>query len=59
MQIGEDGWPLHASPISISMGQRVTLTTRTDVEAGPDLMPVTYPELPSMAEKGDTIYIGR
>ncbi|KAF6256488.1 Pyruvate/Phosphoenolpyruvate kinase-like domain-containing protein [Scenedesmus sp. NREL 46B-D3] len=37
----------------------VTLTTRADVEATADVWPVTYPHLHSMAEEGDTIYIGR
>eukprot|EP00775_Hariotina_reticulata_P009310 gene9310-9475_t len=55
----EDGWPAHPSPLTITQGQVLTLTTRQDVEASETLLPVTYPHLHNMCQEGDTIYIGR
>lgn len=34
-------------------------TSKPDAEAGPGVLPISYSGLPTMAEKGDTIFLGR
>ncbi len=55
----ESGWPTHGDHFDIKTGQRVVLTTRTDVEATNEVLPVTYSKFCIMAEPGDIIYVGR
>lgn len=43
----------------MTSGQQVIITTRTDVEASGAVLPITYDKFTEMAQKGDTIYIGR
>ena len=58
-RIDPDGWPNQVGQeISVAAGSRLTLTTR-DVEAGPGILPVTYPKFAAMMEPGDDVYIGR
>lgn len=57
--IGEDGWPVHEASFSVSAGQTVTVTTRADVAASSTMLPITYDKFTEMAQKGDTIYVGR
>mmetsp|Transcript_33774 Transcript_33774/g.60980 ORF Transcript_33774/g.60980 Transcript_33774/m.60980 type:complete len:646 (-) Transcript_33774:934-2871(-) len=59
VKIGEDGWPIHEESFNVTAGQEVILTTRSDVTASSNILPITYSGFTEMAEKGDTIYIGR
>ncbi len=59
VKIGEDGWPIHEESFTVTSGQQVIITTRTDVEASGAVLPITYDKFTEMAQKGDTIYIGR
>ncbi|GIL98791.1 hypothetical protein Vretimale_3980, partial [Volvox reticuliferus] len=58
-RLGPDGWPLHDHPYKMRAGSTVTITTRNDMEAGPTLLPITYPKFPSLVLPGDIVYIGR
>jgi pyruvate kinase len=59
VKIGEDGWPIHEESFNVVAGQQVILTTRNDVVATKDILPVTYDKFNGMAQAGDTVYIGR
>ncbi|MEW5314599.1 MAG: hypothetical protein WDW38_006082 [Sanguina aurantia] len=59
VKLGDDGWPMHEETFNITSGQTVVLTTRKDVDAANDLLPVTYDKFHTMVEKGDMIYVGR
>eukprot|EP00198_Chlamydomonas_reinhardtii_P006103 XP_001695439.1 pyruvate kinase [Chlamydomonas reinhardtii] len=59
VKIGEDGWPIHEESFAVTAGQQVIITTRTDVDASSNVLPITYSKFTEMAVKGDTIYIGR
>lgn len=59
MTIGEDGWPIHEESFTVTAGQQVIITTRTDVDASGSVLPITYSKFTEMAVKGDTVYIGR
>lgn len=50
--LDEKGWPVHASPLKVSKGMGVVLTTRTDVEASESVLPVTYDRFPELVEIG-------
>eukprot|EP00983_Pelagomonas_calceolata_P046799 1140339-Pelagomonas_calceolata.AAC.6 len=41
-QLDERGWPVHAGAIEVKQGQHLVLTTRTDVEASENVLPITY-----------------
>lgn len=56
--VDDNGWPVHEGTFTITAGQTITLTTR-DVEASETVLPVTYDQFNTMAEAGDTIYVGR
>ncbi|KAG2492389.1 hypothetical protein HYH03_009335 [Edaphochlamys debaryana] len=63
VKIGEDGWPIHEESFAVTAGQKVTITTRADVDASGSasgaVLPITYSKFTEMAVKGDTVYIGR
>mmetsp|Transcript_18553 Transcript_18553/g.48364 ORF Transcript_18553/g.48364 Transcript_18553/m.48364 type:complete len:728 (+) Transcript_18553:1051-3234(+) len=58
-QLDERGWPVHAGAIEVKQGQHLVLTTRTDVEASENVLPITYDGFADLVEKGDTFYIAR
>lgn len=59
VNVGEDGWPVHEDSFTVTAGQTVTVTTRPDVQASSTVLPITYDKFTEMAQKGDTIYVGR
>mmetsp|Transcript_6339 Transcript_6339/g.18214 ORF Transcript_6339/g.18214 Transcript_6339/m.18214 type:complete len:686 (+) Transcript_6339:188-2245(+) len=56
---GPDGWPVHEECVDVKAGGKVTLTTKPAEEAAKDHFSVSYKNLPSMCEVGDTIFLGR
>jgi hypothetical protein len=52
-------WPTHGDTFDITNGQRITITTRADVEASAEVLPITFSKFTQMCEPGDIIYIGR
>ncbi|KAF5837892.1 pyruvate kinase [Dunaliella salina] len=58
-QLDEQGWPVHDGAIEVKQGQHLVLTTRTDVEASENVLPITYDGFADLVEKGDTFYIAR
>lgn len=58
-RMDEHGWPIHNESYNIKAGQKVNITTRSDVEASNSVLPITYERFTDMAMAGDTIYIGR
>ncbi|GFH20820.1 pyruvate kinase, partial [Haematococcus lacustris] len=59
VHLDENGWPVHDGEFDIKAGQTVTLTTRLDVATSASVLPLTYDKFNEMAQKGDTIYVGR
>ncbi|KAK9861213.1 hypothetical protein WJX84_011545 [Apatococcus fuscideae] len=57
--LDETGWPIHDSNVSIAPNSKLVFTSKPDAEAGPGVLPISYSGLPTMAEKGDTIFLGR
>ena len=53
------GWPMHERHINITAGQAITLTGNPAAEATDTVLPVTYDKFATMAQPGDTVYIGR
>lgn len=56
----EMGWPTYSDSIEIGAGQKVSLTTRTDITPTCALfLPLTYDKFHLMCEVGDLVYAGR
>ena len=57
--VDETGWPGIFDQLTVTAGQRISITTDPSAECTNEVFPVTYDKFPAMCQEGDSIFVGR